>query len=116
MGGPKNNQIGLNGLGQVQDVVNHRILRRDTRSDYTLDMDAMQVEAEKAEARFTYKAGKGYMPMIGYLFEPAVCLLDEFREGNESPAAGHKVKRPGGFQKNRRRKLQEGLWIFYRCS
>ena len=54
--------------------------------DYTLDVDAMQVEGEKAEARFTYKGDKGYMPMLGFLFEPAICLLDEFREGNESPA------------------------------
>jgi hypothetical protein len=29
------------------------------------------------------------MPMLGYLFEPGICLLDEFREGNESPGAGH---------------------------
>ena len=49
----------------------------------------MQVEGEKAEARFTYKGDKGYMPMLGFLFEPAICLLDEFRDGNESPAAGH---------------------------
>jgi len=89
MGDPKNNQAGQNGLGQVRDIVNHRILRRDIVSDYTLDMDAMQVEAEKADARFTYKGEKGYMPMLGFLFEPALCLLDEFREGNESPAAGH---------------------------
>lgn len=89
MGDPKNNQIGLIGLGQIRDIVNHRILRRDPLLDYTLDMDAMQVEAEKADARFTYKGDKGYMPMLGFLFEPAICLLDEFREGNESPAAGH---------------------------
>jgi len=89
MGDPKNNQAGLVGLGEVRDRVNQRILRRDARPDYTLDMDAMQVEAEKAEARFTYQGEKGYMPMLGFLFEPALCLVDEFREGNESPAAGH---------------------------
>lgn len=89
MGDPKNNQAGLSGLGHVRDTVNHRILRRDKTQDYTLDMDAMQVDGEKADAHFTYKGNKGYMPMLGFLFEPALCLLDEFREGNESPASGH---------------------------
>ena len=89
MGDPTTGQAGLLGLGTVRDILNHRLLRRDGRSDYTLDMDAMQVEAEKHDARFTYQGEKGYMPMLGYLFEPGICLLDEFREGNESPGAGH---------------------------
>jgi hypothetical protein len=29
------------------------------------------------------------MPMLGYLFESGICVHDEFREGNESPGAGH---------------------------
>jgi len=41
------------------------------------------------DAHYTYQGEKGYMPMLGYLFEPGICLLDEFREGNESPGAGH---------------------------
>ncbi len=35
------------------------------------------------------RATKDTWPILGYLFEPAICLLDEFREDNESPAAGH---------------------------
>jgi hypothetical protein len=89
MGDPTNGQSGLVGLGTVRDTLNQRLLRRDERSDYTLDMDAMQVEAEKYDARFTYQGKKGYMPMLGYLFEPGICIHDEFREGNESPGAGH---------------------------
>jgi hypothetical protein len=30
------------------------------------------------------------MPMLGFLYENAVCLLDEFREGNVTPAFGQK--------------------------
>jgi hypothetical protein len=30
------------------------------------------------------------MPMLGFLYENPVCLLDEFREGNVSPAFGQK--------------------------
>jgi hypothetical protein len=89
MGDPKTGQAGLIGLGVVRDTLNHRLLRRDAQKDYTLDMDAMQVEGEKQDARFTYLGKKGYMPMLGYLFEPGICIHDEFREGNESPGAGH---------------------------
>jgi hypothetical protein len=89
MGDPQTGRAGLLGLGTVRDILNHRLLRRDERTDYTLDMDAMQVEGEKHDAHFTYQGEKGYMPMLGYLFEPGICLVDEFREGNESPGAGH---------------------------
>lgn len=89
MGDPKNSQDGLVGLGAVRDVLTHRLLRRDERNDYTLDVDAMQVEGEKHDAQFTYLGVKGYMPMLGYLFESGICVNDEFREGNESPGADH---------------------------
>jgi len=89
MGDPTTGQAGLFGLGAVRDILNQRLLRRDERKDYTLDVDAMQVEAKKHDAHFTYQGVKGYMPMLGYLFEPGICIHDEFREGNESPGAGH---------------------------
>jgi Transposase DDE domain group 1 len=89
MGDPAIGRASLTGLGTVRDTLTQRILRRDTRTDYTLDMDAMQVAGEKHDAHFTYQGKKGYMPMLGYLFEPGICLHDEFREGNESPGAGH---------------------------
>ena len=89
MGDPAKEHAGLLGLGRVRDQINTRILRRDGIREYTLDMDATQIEAEKREARFTYQKVKGYMPMLGFLFEAKLCLLEEFREGNESPGAGH---------------------------
>lgn len=90
MGDPQRDQAGLKGLGRVRDELNRRILRRDETVDYTLDVDATQVLGEKREAHFTYQGEKGYMPMLGFLFEAKVCLLDEFREGNVSPGAGHR--------------------------
>lgn len=90
MGDPQRGQAGLKRLGQVRDVLNRRILRRDRTAEYTLDVDATQVLGEKREARFTYQGEKGYMPMLGFLFEAKVCLLEEFREGNVSPGAGHR--------------------------
>jgi len=85
MGDPQTDQAGLHGLGQVRDLLNHRMLRHDGISEYTLD--AMQIEGEKQEATWTYQGVKGYMPLLGFLFETPVCLLEEFREGNVSPSS-----------------------------
>lgn len=89
MGDPQTGQAGLLGLGQVRDVLTARILRRDGQKTYTLDADATLVEAEKRDAHWSYQSVKGYMPLLGFLFETPVCLVDEFREGNVSPGAGH---------------------------
>ena len=89
MGDFTTGHAGLVGLGAVRDALTHRLLRRAERTEYTLDVDAMQVAGEKQDAHFTYQGVKGYMPLLGYLFEPGICLVDEFREGNESPGAGH---------------------------
>jgi hypothetical protein len=88
MGDPQADQGGLHGLGQVRDLLNQRLLRHDGISEYTLDADAMQIEAEKREAAWTYQGVQGYMPLLGFLFENSLCLHEEFREGNVSPIAG----------------------------
>jgi hypothetical protein len=91
MGEPKTGQPGLGGLDQVRDEINKRILKRDGIREYTLDADATEIIGEKADALFTYNGNKGYMPMLGFLYEAAVCLYDEFREGNVPPAYGQKA-------------------------
>lgn len=88
MGDTKNGQSGLHGLGRVRDAVNQRIMRREKISAYTLDADATLISGEKRDALMSYKGVVGYMPMLGFLFENGVCLLDEFRDGNVSPGAG----------------------------
>ena len=40
------------------------------------------IEAEKEEAKVSYKGEKGCQPQIGFLSEPGLVLKDEFREGN----------------------------------
>jgi len=87
MGDPQTDQAGLQGLGQVRDLLNQRLLRHDGITEYTLDADAMQIEGEKREATWTYQGVKGYMPLLGFLFETPVCLLEEFREGHVSPSS-----------------------------
>ncbi|RPJ09954.1 MAG: IS1380 family transposase [Deltaproteobacteria bacterium] len=91
MGDPKCGGVGLKGLDQVRDKINGRILKRDGRRVYTLDADATEIIGEKADALYTYNANKGYMPMLGYLYETPVCIYDEFREGNVSPQSGQKA-------------------------
>jgi hypothetical protein len=90
MGDPNSGEPGLKGLDWVRDKINERILRRDGIQEYTLDADAMEIVGEKADAQFTYKGNKGYMPVAGFLYETPVCVYDEFREGNVAPAFGQK--------------------------
>jgi Transposase DDE domain group 1 len=87
MGDPQTDRGGLQGLGPVRDLLNQRLLRHDGITEYTLDADAMQIEAEKREATWTYQGVKGYMPLLGFLFETPVCLYEEFREGHVSPSS-----------------------------
>jgi hypothetical protein len=90
VGDPKTGQLGLEGLDRVRDKINERVLKKDGIQEYTLDADATEIIGEKADALFTYNGNKGYMPMLGFLYENPVCLLDEFREGNVAPAFGQK--------------------------
>src|ERR1035437_8253315 len=73
---------GLAGLQRVNRSVLRRLLRRDERMDYTLDIDATQIVAEKREAHTTYKGEKGYMPMVGHVAEIGVVAGYEFRAGS----------------------------------
>lgn len=73
---------GLSGLGKVNDHVVNKVLKKDTRTEYTLDQDATIIESEKYEAQYTYKKEKGYQPFLGCLYEVGMILDDEFRDGN----------------------------------
>jgi hypothetical protein len=108
MGDPKTGQPGLKGLDWVRDKINERILKRDGMKEYTLDADATEIIGEKADALFTYNWNKGYMPMLGFLYEASVCLYDEFREGNVPPAYGQK-----GFYLGCKRRMPSGKRIGY---
>ena len=88
MGDPQTGQAGLVGLGQVRDALTARLLRRDGHTTYTVDADATLIEGEKRDAHWSYTGVRGYMPMLGFVWETSVWLVDEFREGNVSPGAG----------------------------
>ncbi len=78
---------GLEGLGKVNRRLLKRAMRYDGRKEYTLDIDATGIEAQKQSAKMTYKGFKGYMPIVGHIAENGLVLGDEFREGNVAPAA-----------------------------
>lgn len=73
---------GLPGLARVEKHLVAEVLRRDARTEYTLDADATVIEADKEEAQWTYKKEKGYQPLLGFLFELGLIVGDEFRDGN----------------------------------
>lgn len=56
------------------------------RKGITLDIDATVVIANKADAQWTYKKNKGYMPMVGHIAEVGQIVACDFRNGNASPA------------------------------
>lgn len=78
---------GLRGLAAVNRLLVARALGAAERADYTLDIDATQIVAEKRDAARTYKGERGYMPIVGHLAENDLVIGDEFRAGNDSPGA-----------------------------
>lgn len=78
---------GLDALNRVQRRLLARVLADRDSTAHTLDIDATQIVAEKATARWTYQGEQGYMPMVGHLAGTGLVIGDEFREGNAAPAA-----------------------------
>ncbi|CAL1242033.1 transposase [Candidatus Methylocalor cossyra] len=80
---------GLDSLSRVQRRLLRKLLRKEDRSEYTLDIDATQIVAEKETAKWTYQGEKGYMPLVGTLAENGLIVGEQFREGNAAPAVGN---------------------------
>ncbi len=51
----------------------------------TLDIDATEIIANKADASWTYKSNKGFMPMVGHIAQTGQVVACDFRKGNQSP-------------------------------
>ena len=78
---------GLKCLEQLNRFYLHKHLKKEKIKDYTLDIDATAILAEKKEAEMTYKGFRGYMPIVGHLAENGLVVYEEFRQGNTSPSA-----------------------------
>ena len=81
------NKKGLSGLLKLNRHLIKRALKKFKLKEFTLDIDATEIVAEKKQALFTYKGNQGYMPMVGHIEEVAMLIHDDFREGNIAPAA-----------------------------
>lgn len=99
---------GLAGLGNVNQSLVARALASEGRTEYTLDMDATVIFAEKENAEMSYKGVKGYCPLVGHLAENGLILDEEFRAGNVPPSA-----RNLEFLKRCQRKMPKGKRIRY---
>jgi len=73
-----------NALTQINQAVLQATLHH--RKGITLDIDATEIIAGKADARWTYKNHRGYMPMVGHVAETGQVVACDFREGNTPPA------------------------------
>lgn len=56
--------------------------------NFTLDIDATIIEANKGDGVKTYKGIVGYQPMLGIIAENNIAVFSEFRQGNSSPQEG----------------------------
>ncbi len=76
------------GIQSAWERVNQAILKSALHhcQGITLDIDATEIIANKADAKWTYKKNKGYMPMVGHIAETGQVVACDFREGNASPA------------------------------
>jgi len=76
---------------QIQDAwvkVNRALLQSALHrcKKVTLDIDATEIVAHKAEAKWTYNKNKGFMPMVGHIAETGQVVAVDFRQGNVPPA------------------------------
>jgi hypothetical protein len=56
---------GWQGLSRVQRRVLPKLLKKAARNEYTLDIDATHIVAEKETAKWAYQGEKGYLPRVG---------------------------------------------------
>jgi len=81
---------GLEGLDKVNSHLVKQVLVSKGGNEHTLDLDGTIIEAEKAQAQWTYKKVRGYQPLIGFLQGRegkegevrGLIIGDEFRDGN----------------------------------
>lgn len=72
-------------MKMVNDNLTGRVLKKSEKERLTSDIDAMEIEAEKWDAQYTYSGKKGYMPLLGFIPGLDWCCGYEFREGNVPP-------------------------------
>ena len=74
-------------INMAWEAVNKRLLKSALHNckHITLDIDATEIIANKADAQWTYKSNQGYMPMVGHIAQTGQVVACDFRDGNQSP-------------------------------
>ncbi len=80
---------GVEGEKHVWEV-QRKVLALSQAEACTLDIDATLIEADKGDAKKSYKGIRGYHPLVGIIAENGLAVGSEFREGNHSPQSGLK--------------------------
>lgn len=75
---------GENNVWKIQ----RQVLAMSKAEACTLDIDATIIEADKGDAKMSYKRIRGYHPLVGIIAENGLVVGSEFREGNHSPQSG----------------------------
>ena len=100
--------VGIERIGQLNEELIGVYLENQPQ-EVILDVDATVIEADKAEAEWSYQGVRGYQPMLGYV--DGVCVHQEFRPGNE-PAGARAVE----FLRGCERRLPAGKQIYLRSD
>ncbi|MDI6810024.1 MAG: IS1380 family transposase [Candidatus Eisenbacteria bacterium] len=87
---------GIDTMEQVNDELIRAILKKDSRTGYTLIIDPTIIEAEKRDAHMTYLGFKGYRPVVATLKENGLAISYEFKEGNDNGGKLATVKKAFG--------------------
>lgn len=74
------------GLEQLNRNLCSFLMDEECREEYTLDIDATEIVADKKDAKYTYKGNPGYMPILGHLAENDLVVGMWYRNGNVAPA------------------------------
>lgn len=78
---------GLDGLSKARQAMLKQMAHKTNTRTATLDCDASLFVSGGRNARMSYKGERGYMPMLAFWEELGAVVHDDFRNGNESPAA-----------------------------
>lgn len=63
---------------EINNYLIELVLSNNKRRDYTFDPDATGIESKKKTSKKTYKGYSGYMPMLGFLAEVGLCIVDGY--------------------------------------
>ena len=79
----------LQALSAINKTIIDHVQSRAVETDATIDLDAVILECDRAEAERTYEGMKGYQPVVAVWAEQDLILSDEYRDGNVPARSGN---------------------------